>query len=54
MQQLSAILEKEFQERKSNNDKNYKNFLPYYIIITDDYSVSRNIEIVIDSLKEKL
>ncbi|MCI5836099.1 MAG: type VII secretion protein EssC [Firmicutes bacterium] len=54
MQQLSAILEKEFQERKSNNDKNYKNFLPYYIIITDDYSVSRNIEIVIDSLKEKI
>ena len=31
MQQLSAILEKELQNRK---DKNYKNFIPYYIIIT--------------------
>ena len=50
MQQLSAILEKELQNRK---DKNYKNFIPYYIIITDNYAVSRNIEIVIDSLKQK-
>lgn len=53
MQNLSATLEREFQNRKINNDKNYKNFLPYYIIITDNYSISRNIEIIIDTLKQK-
>ena len=53
MQQLSAILEKDFQTRNSSDGKNYKNFLPYYIIIVDNYAVSRDIEIVIDVLKQK-
>ena len=53
MQQLSAILEKDFQTRIQNKESNYKNFFPYYIIIVDNYAVSRDIEIVIDVLKQK-
>ncbi|MDD3187344.1 MAG: type VII secretion protein EssC [Bacilli bacterium] len=53
MQQLSAVLEKELQARTSKENTTYKSFSPYYILIIDDYSISRNIEIVIDALKQK-
>jgi len=53
MQQVSANLVREMQVRKNQNDKNYKSFLPYYVIIVDDYQLSRNIEIVMDTLKQK-
>jgi len=54
MQQVSASLERDLQTRVNQNEKTYKNFLPYYIIIVDDYQLSRNIEIVIDALKQKI
>lgn len=53
MQQISAILEKELQQRISKENSTYKNFIPYYVLIVDNYSLSRNIEIIIDALKQK-
>ena len=56
--QISLYLTDEFNKRmqsnKDNNDKSYKNSLPYYVIITDDYKTIRNIEIfkkILDSDK---
>ncbi len=48
--ELSLFLEKEFQARKNSetDDSSYKNFEPYYVIITDDYKNLRNIEIIKD------
>ncbi len=56
MKELSLYLEKEFQHRSRNStqngirieDKNYLNFAPYYIIITDDYKMVRDLEIIKD------
>lgn len=53
MQQISALLEKELQNRVSKENTTYKNHIPYYVIIVDNYSLSRNIEIIIDALKQK-
>ncbi len=48
--ELSLFLEKEFQARKNADTKEntYKNFEPYYVIITDDYKNLRNVEIIKD------
>ena len=49
--QISLYLTDEFNKRKFsdkdnyNNKDGYKNNLPYYVIITDDYKTIRNIEI---------
>ena len=51
--QISLYLTDEFNNRKfkdkdhsySDNEASYKNQLPYYVIITDDYKNIRNIEI---------
>ena len=54
MQQISSYLEKELQTRVGmSKDSDYKSMSPYYIVITDNYSVSRNIELVMDILKQK-
>lgn len=56
MRQLSSWLSQDFQNRVSSegrSEEKYKSFLPYYIIITDDYKISKNLEIMIDALKQK-
>lgn len=55
--QLSLILEKELQERKLLGEKlksmTYANFKPYYLIITDDYKMVRDIDIIKDICSEE-
>jgi len=55
--QLSLILEKELQERKLLGEKlksmTYSNFKPYYLIITDDYKMVRDIDIIKDICSEE-
>lgn len=56
MKELSLYLEKEFQRRcKQENeisirieDKDYADYSPYYMIITDDYKMVRDLEIIKD------
>ena len=58
MKQVSAYLEKIFYDRKYIDEKesnlNYRSFRPYYIIITDNLKVARNIEIVKKILNQKV
>lgn len=57
MKELSTYLEAELQERLSNGDssnKDYKSFYPYYILITNNYKVSKNIQILSSVLKQKV
>ena len=58
MKQISIYLEKIFNDRKYSDEKerdlDYKSFKPYYIIITDNLKVARNIEIVKKVLDQKL
>ena len=57
MRELSSWLEFDLQNRlsgeRNNSENKYKAYLPYYIIITDDYKNSKNIEIMMDALKQK-
>ncbi len=54
--EISLVLEQELQARKYKdvngnrelNDADYKKYKPYYVIITDDYKLVRNVEIVKD------
>ncbi len=53
MKELSLHLEQQFQHRVRPNDngrddRNYTSFSPYYIIITDDYKMVRDLEIIKD------
>ena len=55
MKELSLHLEQQFQKRIRSNEgesrtdeKDYTNFAPYYIIITDDYKMVRDLEIIKD------
>lgn len=56
MKELSLYLEKEFQKRNTRDnelsinvdDKDYDNYSPYYVIITDDYKMVRDLEIIKD------
>ena len=59
--QLSIYLENYFQNRKYDDGNvtkiknyDYKNYQPYFLIITDDYQQIRNIEIIKDSLSQKI
>ena len=59
--QLSIYLENYFQNRKYEDGdvtkiktNDYKNYNPYFFIITDDYQQIRNIEIIKDSLSQKV
>ena len=56
MKELSLYLEKEFQRRNKRDDeigirtddKDYDDYSPYYMIITDDYKMVRDLEIIKD------
>ncbi len=55
---LSSYLEKVFIERinadeKDESEKVYKNFLPYYVIVTDNILLYRNLKIIKDILEHK-
>lgn len=50
--ELSLYLEKIYQERKSQNQKTFSDYSPYYLIITDNYHMYRDIEIIKDILEQ--
>ena len=50
--ELSLYLEKIYQERKSHEGLDYTKTPPYYLIITDNYHMYRDVEIINDILKE--
>ena len=50
--ELSLYLEKIYQERKNQNQSAYSNYSPYYLIITDNYHMYRDIEIIKDVLEQ--
>lgn len=65
--EVSNYLEKEFKNRQESlknagseeykdikKDKEYKNFLPYYIVINDNYKMAKNISIINYITKEEL
>ena len=60
--EISLYLEKELQGRKFNDvdgnmkisDKDYKNYQPYYLIITDDYKSYRDLDILKDVCETEL
>jgi len=56
MKELSTYLEQELQERLnsgSGGNKDYKSFYPYYVLITNNYKISKNIQILSSVLKQK-
>lgn len=53
LKEVSRILEAEFTNRTSIDRATYKNFSPYYLIITDDYKNVKNLKIISDILKCK-
>ena len=56
MREISNYLEEEFQGRikYENNNVDYRNFSPYYLIITDDYRKIENLKIINDILDSKI
>ena len=50
--EISLYLERIYQSRKENK-RNFSNSPPYYLIITDNYHMYRDIEIINDILTEK-
>ena len=59
--QISIYLDNYFQNRKYEDgdttklrNVDYKNYQPYFLIITDDYQSLRNIEIIKNTLSQKL
>ncbi|MEG2321968.1 MAG: type VII secretion protein EssC [Bacilli bacterium] len=56
--QISNYLNDIFTTRKFNeeeiNDKDYRSFVPYYVIITDDFASIRNLEIIRSVLSQKI
>lgn len=56
MQEISQYLEQELNYRmmiQQRNDVNYKSFMPYYLIITDDYKKIENLNIIKQLLEQK-
>lgn len=55
MKLVSAYLEEEYNERIQYEDErvNYKSFMPYYLIITDDYKEIENLKIIGQISKSK-
>lgn len=53
MEEISKYLEEEFTNRLEYNDRNYKSFMPYYLIITDNYKKIAKLKIITEILKEK-
>ena len=54
MNEISKYLEEEFQFRLQYKDKDYKSFMPYYLIITNDYKKIENLRIINEILKTKI
>lgn len=53
MKQISRYLEDVLEERKeyAKDKYDYKSFMPYYLIITDNYKKIENLKIIVDILK---
>lgn len=54
MEEISQYLEEEMEKRMQYKDKDYQSFIPYYLIITDDYKKIENIKIITKILKNKV
>ena len=55
MQEISKYLEQEFSHRINiEQDVDYRSFLPYYLIITDDYRKIEKLKIINEVLKSKV
>ncbi len=56
MKEIARYLEEEFKNRLQyqGNNINYKAFMPYYLIITDDYKKIENIKAISEILKSKI
>ena len=54
MKEISKYLEEEIIERKNDKEKDYKEFSPYYLIITDDYKTIENLKIINEVLNNKV
>jgi len=53
MKEISRYLEEEFLNRIEYENDDYKLFIPYYLIITDDYKKVENLKIITEILKTK-
>ena len=54
MVDVSGVLERTLDSRTEGGDKaDYKSFSPYYIIITDNFKISKNVPVMIKALKLK-
>lgn len=53
MREISRYLEEVFTNRLNSGKTEYKQFLPYYLIITDDYKKIENLRIVTQILETK-
>ena len=53
MKEISTYLEEDLNNRLQYRDKDYKSFMPYYLIITDDYKKIENLKIIKEILKTK-
>lgn len=55
MQEISKYLEEELANRLNINEEiDYRSFVPYYLIITDDYKKIENLKIITEILKTKI
>lgn len=53
MCEVSLYLERVLEPRIEQDKEDFKSFSPYYIIITDNYKISKNVQIIIKALKLK-
>lgn len=53
MKEISTYLEEDLNNRLQYKDRDYKSFMPYYLIITDDYKRIENLKIITEMLKSK-
>ena len=54
MKNISKYLEEDLQNRLQYKDKDYKGFMPYYLIITNNYKKIENLKIITEILKAKV
>lgn len=54
MSQISNYLEQVLKERREYDNVDYKSFMPYYLIITDDYKRIENLKIITEVQKMKI
>ena len=53
MKIISSYLEEDYKFRTQYENVDYRSFMPYYLIITDDYSRIRNLKIISQILQNK-